>query len=295
MATLRDIKQRIVSVKNTAKITSAMKMVAAAKMKRAQNAIESARPYVEKLEDLMSNLVSALNDQYDNPLIKSKEQVKSVAIVVISSDRGLCGGFNTNLFKALNTLIGEQILSVYPDAEISILAAGKKATDFFKKSNLNLHASFPDIFAKLEFSTAQEIVSKVKYNFIEGKFDKVYLMYNSFKNIIKQEPTLKELLPITPNENQLNESKVSADYIYEPDMESILDVLIPKLVDNKVWRSMLDSNAAEQAARMMAMDNATNNARDLIKSLELTYNKLRQEAITTEMLEIVGGAEALNG
>lgn len=294
MATLRDIKRRIVSVKSTAKITSAMKMVAAAKMKRAQNAIEAARPYVLKLDELMTGIVGSLPDTYSNPLIQTRDEVKSVAVIAISSDRGLCGGFNTNLFKALNLKINDELKKQYPDAVFHIVSVGKKSNDYFKKSNYDVHARFPDVFTNLEFNTAREIVSTVKQDFIDGKFDKVYLFFNSFVNIIRQEPTLDELLPISPKETGENET-INTDYIYEPDVASIMDVLIPKLVDIKVWRSLLESNAAEQAARMMAMDNATNNARDLIRSLELTYNKLRQEAITTEMLEIVGGAEALNG
>lgn len=294
MATLRDIKDRISAVKGTAKITSAMKMVAAAKMKRAQGAIESARPYVSKLDHLMSNLVASLDDDYANALVETREHVGSIAIIVIGSDRGLCGGFNTNLYKSLNTVIKTDLKIKYPDATFQIVSVGKKPSDFYQKSMFEVQADFPGVFANLQFSVAREIVNSVKDDFVDGKFDKVYLFYNSFVNIVRQKATLDELLPISPAAKD-SENQYSTDYIYEPDMESILDVLIPKLVDIKVWRSMLESNAAEQAARMMAMDNATNNARDLIRSLSLTYNSLRQEAITTEMLEIVGGAEALKG
>lgn len=294
MATLRDIRQRIVSVKNTAKITSAMKMVSAAKMKRAQTSIESARPYFSKLEAMVSNLVEQAGDEYSHVLANARNEVRNIAIIVISSDRGLCGSFNTNLFKSLTMEIEDSLKHEFPDAAYHFIPVGKKATAFYKKSKVNCINEFPGIFAELDFQNARDIVESVSKLFLEGEIDRVFVYYNEFVNIIKQLPKLHSLLPIMPEKsNNQAENIANTDYIYEPTKTGILDVLLPKLVDIIVWRSLLESNAAEQAARMMAMEKATTNAKDLIRSLELQYNKARQAAITTEMLEIVSGAEAL--
>lgn len=290
MATLRDIKQRITAVKNTAKITSAMKMVSAAKMKRAQNAVESARPYFTKLEDMVAGLIGNAGD-YTNPLSEKREEVKNIAIILIGSDRGLCGSFNTNMFKSLTLEIAETLSEQYPGANYHYIPVGKKSVGFAKKSKFDNLAEFPGIFTGLNFENATEIVSNVVDKFKDGNIDKVFVYYNRFVNIIKQIPTMNQLLPVEPKENK--DALAATDYIFEPSKSEILDVLLPKLVDIIVWRSLLESNAAEQAARMMAMEKATTNANDLIRALELQYNKARQASITKEMLEIVGGAEAL--
>jgi len=289
MATLRDIRRRIGAVRNTAKITSAMKMVSAAKMRRAQNAIENARPYFSKLEDTVSNLISIAND-YSNPFIETRSEIKNIAIVLIGSDRGLCGSFNTNLFKSLNIHI-EDFKKQYPNANFHIVPVGKKAVSFVKRFKIDTIREFSDIFSKLRFEDAQQIVASLTNLYLNNEVDKIFLFYNEFINILKQVPQLKQLFPIEPAIEQTNIK--SLDYIFEPSKEQILDVLIPKLIDARVWKALLESNAAEQAARMMAMDNATSNANDLIRMLELQYNKERQASITKEMLEIVGGAEAL--
>ncbi len=289
MASLRDIRRRIGAVRNTAKITSAMKMVSAAKMRRAQNAIENARPYFSKLEDTVSNLIS-IADDYSNPFIETRNEIKNIAIVLIGSDRGLCGSFNTNLFKSLNAQI-EELSKQYPNAHFHFVPVGKKSVAFIKRSKLDSITEFSDIFNKLHFEDAQKIVGSLISLNLNGEVDKIYLFYNEFINILKQLPRVKQLLPIEPTSEQ-TEIK-SLDYIFEPSKEQILDVLIPKLIDARLWKALLESNAAEQAARMMAMDNATSNANDLIRMLELQYNKERQASITKEMLEIVGGAEAL--
>lgn len=289
MATLRDIRRRIGAVRNTAKITSAMKMVSAAKMRRAQNAIENARPYFSKLEDTVSNLIS-IADDYSNPFIETRSEIKNIAIVLIGSDRGLCGSFNTNLFKSLNIHI-EDFKKQYPNANFHIVPVGKKAVSFVKRFKIDTIREFSDIFSKLRFEDAQQIVASLTDLYLNNEVDKIFLFYNEFINILKQVPQLKQLFPIEPAVEQTNIK--SLDYIFEPSKEQILDVLIPKLIDARVWKALLESNAAEQAARMMAMDNATSNANDLIRMLELQYNKERQASITKEMLEIVGGAEAL--
>jgi F-type H+-transporting ATPase subunit gamma len=291
MATLRDIRQRIQGVKSTAKITSAMKMVATAKLKRAQTSIESARPYFRKIDYILSNLVSSLSDDYTHPLLRKAEEVKQIAIVVITSDRGLCGSFNTNLLKEA-IRHSEELQKQYPDAVINFIPVGRKGVSFLKKRKYNLVAEFQNIFAELNFEHAREIVNTFTGKFISGEYDKVVIVTNEFINVLKQSPSVRNVLPI---ENISGDDKASAsvDYIFEPSKEAIIDDLLPKLVDIKVWSSLLESNAAEQAARRIAMDNATRNAKDLISFLELQYNKARQADITKEMLEIIGGADAL--
>jgi len=290
MANLKEIRNRIKSVKNTAKITSAMKMVSAAKLRRAQTAIESARPYVLKLNEVIGNLISGLGDNYSNELTEKRDTVNNAVFVVIGSDRGLCGSFNTNLFKEAYKHITETYIKENPNVNVKVITVGKKAGSFFSKTKLEVISKYPDVFTNLEFTTAQKIIEDVKSKYISGEYDRVFVYVNNFINVIKQEPSLNQILPIQTNEN--TDSKKS-DYVFEPNEKSILDVLLPKLLNISVWRFLLESNAAEQAARMMAMDNATNNAKELVDKLNIVYNRERQAAITTEMLEIVGGANAL--
>lgn len=290
MANLKEIRNRIKTVKNTAKITSAMKMVSAAKLRRAQTAIESARPYVLKLNDVISNLISGLGDNYSNELTEKRETVNNAVFVIIGSDRGLCGSFNTALFKEAYKYITETYTKENPNVNVKVITVGKKAGSYFNKTKIEILSKYPDIFTNLDFSTAQKIIDDVKSKYTSGEVDRVFVYVNNFVNIIKQEPSLNQILPIQTNESQ--ETKKS-DYVFEPNEKSILDVLLPKLLNISVWRFLLESNAAEQAARMMAMDNATNNAKELVDKLNIVYNRERQAAITTEMLEIVGGANAL--
>lgn len=296
MANLREIRSRIKGVANTAKITSAMKMVSAAKLKRAQNQIESARPYVQKMKDVLSNLVDNVTDEYSNPLSIKRDNVNNIAIIVVTSDRGLCGSFNANLLKESWNFINNELLSKHPDANIEVIPCGKKAVSFYKKNTdgISVGKPFADIFGKLKFDTAKDIVNEVKSRYENTDLDRVYVFVNEFVSVIKQEPARHQLLPIsTELDPELDDAHISTEYIYEPDQASILDNLLPKLLDISMWRFLLESNAAEQASRMMAMDNATKNARELKDALNLKYNKARQAAITTEMLEIVGGANAL--
>jgi F-type H+-transporting ATPase subunit gamma len=299
MATLRDIRSRIKGVKNTAKITSAMKMVSYAKLKRAQIAIESARPYFEKLDMILSNVSSTLGTDYQNLLLRQSDDIKNILLIVVTSDRGLCGSFNTNLLKEAQNLVNVQFPIDYPGAKTRIIAIGKKSISFLGKRNYDIAAEFPGIFAELNFDIARQIVDSFNIDFIDGKYDKIMILGNEFINVMKQEPRLRNILPIESGESisigkkKNVEKTTSTDYIFEPDKKGILDELLPKLVNIKIWRSLLESNAAEQAARRFAMDNATRNAKELISALELQYNKARQAAITTEMLEIVGGAESL--
>ncbi|MBK9247765.1 MAG: ATP synthase F1 subunit gamma [Ignavibacteria bacterium] len=294
MATLRDIRQRIGAVKNTAKITSAMKMVAAAKLRRAQDSIIAARPYTLKLSEILGNLAASTEEDYYHPLLRKPTHVKNIAVIVVCSDRGLCGSFNANLLKAASNHITKVLPSLYAGVKITVVPIGKRAVSFFSKRSIAVAKDFPDIFAKLNFSTALDVASLISDGFTDEKFDRVEIFCNEFKSVIKQEVKLNTLLPLersTPETS--HHSDTNSDYIFEPSRGDIMDELLPKYLNIQVWRALLESNAAEQAARMMAMDNATTNARDLIRALQLQYNKARQAAITKEMLEIVGGAEAL--
>lgn len=295
MATLRDIRQRITTVQNTSKITSAMKMVATAKLRRAQDAILSARPYATKLSEILSNLALA-EEEFAHPFFQERKDVTSIAFLVITSDRGLCGSFNTTILRSAVAYISE-LKEKYPTAKLSLVLVGKKSIATLSKTEEFVQEQFPDVFAKLEFSTAYSIASLLSEGFLNYDYDLVTMIYSEFKSLIKQVPTIQQLLPIVPEATTTtsNKKKKTVDYIYEPNREEILDTLLPKYLNMQVWKGLLESNAAEQAARMMAMDAATNNANDLIKILKLSYNKARQAAITTEMLEIVGGAEALKG
>lgn len=295
MANLRELKRRIGGVKNTAKITQAMKMVSAAKLKRGQRAIESARPYVLKMQEILGNVIAGIGEDYHNPLLTERE-VNNIAIVIVGSDKGLCGSFNANIFKMVNIFIKEDVNVNYPTANIQLISVGNKTVSKFSKTKLNVTENFKDIFGTLEFSSAQNIIKTFESKFINGEVDKVYVIYNEFINVIRQEVRVEQLLPINPKNLSPDNSKTSTrvSYIFEPNEKEIMDVLLPKLLNISLWRTLLESNAAENASRMMAMDNATTNANDLVSELNLKYNKERQAAITTEMLEIVGGAEALN-
>lgn len=289
MATLRDIKLRIKGVKSTQQITKAMKMVAAAKLRRATEAILNARPYSKRISTLLSHLVTE-DDRNSNPLFSERE-VKSVAIVVVTADRGLCGAFNTNIIKEASRFIEEDVKRTGKDYKLYCL--GKKGSDYFGKRNYNIGKSFPGLFSHLNYATAQSLVDELIKNYLDGSIDKVILIFNEFKSIIQQKIVVEQFLPIAAPEHDKFEKLESSNYIYEPDQKSIFNYLVPKHLKAQMWRVLLESNASEFAARMTAMDNATTNAKELIRTLSLTYNSKRQAAITTEILEIVSGANAL--
>lgn len=297
MATLRDIRNRISGVTSIGKITSAMKMVSSIKSRRAQRQVESARPYYQSIENMLSFLASLEEvTGYDNQLFHSRNlTVKNVATIVIAGDKGMCGSFNNNLFKVVDTHLGEEFNNTYPNAEPHLILFGTKAVDYYRKRNYHILAEFPSAFQTLQFSVIDNIRSYFFDDFIAGDIDVVELYFNRFVNLMKQEPTSFQLLPITFDKSKLSEVKPEffTDFIYEPSKEVVLDTLITQYLDLNIWGPILESNAAEQSARLLAMDKATQNAEDLIKELELQYNNARQAAITTEMLEIVGGADAL--
>jgi F-type H+-transporting ATPase subunit gamma len=292
MANLKEVRNRIVSVSSTQQITSAMKMVSAAKLRRAQDAVTQMRPYASKLKEILENLSASL-DSSEGVYSKQRE-VKNVLLVVITSNRGLCGGFNANIIKAANRLAREQ----YKGCKVSILTIGKKGGDFFKKTDYGIMGSdmprgLNELFDKLTFSNVAPVAEKVMEAFVSGQFDRVELVYNQFKNAAIQVTTVEQFLPVQAPA-ATKETK-TADYIFEPNKQYIVEDLIPRSLKTQFFKALLDSLAAEHGARMTAMHKATDNAGALIKELKLSYNKARQAAITNEILEIVGGAEALNG
>jgi F-type H+-transporting ATPase subunit gamma len=285
MANLKEIRNRISSVSSTMQITSAMKMVSAAKLKKAQDAITAMRPYANKLTELLQSL-SATLDADSGSKYAIQREVNNVLIVAITSNRGLCGAFNSNVIKQTNALIGD----VYSDKNVSVLAIGKKANDAFGKQD-RVIANKSEVFDDLTFDNVAEIAEMMMEKFISGNFDKIELVYNSFKNAATQIVMTEQFLPIVPVEE---ESNVNLDYIFEPSKQEIVETLIPKSLKTQLFKGVRDSFASEHGARMTAMHKATDNATELRDQLKLTYNKARQAAITNEILEIVGGAEALN-
>jgi len=299
MATLRDVKNRISGVSSIEKITSAMKMVASVKSRRAQKQVEAARPYYKIIENIISTLIDSEEiTHYDNQLFHSiNEEIKNVAIIIIAGDKGMCGAFNSGLFKTVDTYLKEEFKELYPGATPHLILFGTKTVDYYKKKKniYDIVREFPNAFHSLKFSIVDTIQSTFLDDFLTGEIDKVEIFYNKFENVMKQVPRKFQLLPIEIAkdliENETEDSSV--DFIFEPNKKVILDKLLDQYLDWNIWGSILESSAAEQAARLLAMDKATQNARELIKELELQYNNARQAAITTEMLEIVGGAEAL--
>ncbi len=294
MANLKEIRNRITSVGSTMQITSAMKMVSAAKLKRAQDAIIQMRPYAAKMHDILTGLSGSL-DMSEN-IFASKREIKNVLMIAISSNRGLCGGFNNNVIK--ETL--RQIREEYTSKNISVLTVGKKATDSFKRteytiSGSDIPSSADKLWTELNFANASAVAEKVLEAYKSAQIDKVVLVYNSFKNVATQIVRADQLLPVLPPPPPAAGSKVNLDYIFQPSKEEIVSELIPKSLKIHFYRALLESQAGEHGARMTAMHKATDNASDLKKRLTLEYNKARQAAITNEILEIVGGAEALKG
>ena len=291
MATLREIKGRINSIKNTEKITRAMKMVAAVKFRKAQENVTAARPYARKLGEILRSLIPAI-DTLDNELLKDRE-VKRVCLVIVTSDRGFAGPFNTNLIREATRLIKEKYNDFYNSNNLTLFTIGKKSFDYFSKREYDIFAKYVGVFDRLEFVSAQKIIADILEGYKTKEFDKVVIIYNEFKSAAQSNITEELFLPIHSIENNQQEAEKVSDFIAEPDVKSIIDYMLPKHLNTQIWRIMLESYASEQAARMLAMDSATNNANELIKDLQLHYNKARQAAITKELLEIVSGAEAL--
>jgi F-type H+-transporting ATPase subunit gamma len=287
MANLKEIRARISSVGSTMQITSAMKMVSAAKLKRAQDAITQMRPYANKLRELLVNLSSTLEGA-DGGTYAQEREIKKVLLVTITSNRGLCGAFNSNIIKKAKSLVENE----FKNAEVSFLTIGKKGSEFFAKNGFNVHSSHDGLFDDLTFENTSQIAQMLMDGYLQANFDKVVLIYNQFKNAATQLVMAEQFLPV---ETPAEEGATIGDYIFEPSKEEIVTDLIPKSLKIQLFKGVLDSYASEHGARMTAMHKATDNAGELKKDLTLTYNKARQAAITGEILEIVGGAEALNG
>lgn len=286
MANLKEIRNRISSVQSTMQITSAMKMVSAAKLKKAQDAITAMRPYSEKLTELIQGLSASLEGDFAAKYTEQRE-IKKVLIVAIASNRGLCGAFNTNIIKQVKNLTE----NVYAGKTVGVFAIGKKANDVLLKTN-DVIANRSDIYEDLTFDNVAKIAEALTRLFVDGEYDRIEIVYNQFKNAATQIVQTEQFLPLAPIEAS---EGVASDYIFEPSKEEIVLTLIPKSLKTQLYKAVRDSFASEHGARMTAMHKATDNATELRNQLKLTYNKARQAAITGEILEIVGGAEALNG
>lgn len=294
MANLKEVRIRIASVQSTQQITKAMKMVSAAKLKRATNAIIQLRPYATKLKEILGNLSANLEGS-SSPFIEEREPNK-VLIVVVSSNRGLAGAFNMNVIKAANNLIAEKYAEQYQKGHVSLVAIGKKSQDFYEKRGYRVIGNNNEVYASLTFDNVTKITESIMAGFKNGDYDRVELVYNRFKNAAVQILTTEQLLPLPKTDlspGKLIKSQI--DFILEPSQDEIVRELIPKSIKIQLYKAVLDSHASEHGARMTSMDKATENAGDLLKSLKLSYNQARQAAITTELTEIVSGAAALNG
>lgn len=290
MPSLKAVRLRIASVKSTQKITSAMKMVAAAKLRRSQDAIVAARPYAKSMADITAE-VAARAGAEDHPLLE-RRSARRIAIVVITSDRGLCGGFNSNLCRTVQRYAEEKIQSKEVD-ECRFEVVGRKGRDYFRRRKLNMTRDMPGVAGDSSVTRAKEIAAAVTAEFLNGTVDAVFLAYNQFRSVISQRPVIEPLLPVAPATAGGEVS--TAEFLFEPDKGQILDYILPLYVETQIHRALLESIASEFGARMTAMENATKNAAEMIGRLTLQYNRARQAAITKELMEIVGGAEALKG
>jgi F-type H+-transporting ATPase subunit gamma len=299
MASLRDIRKRIRSVKNTRQITKAMKMVAAAKLRKAQDAIIAARPYAQMLDQIISDLVKrSAGEELAHPLLTARPTPRKVELLLLTSDRGLAGGFNSNIIRRASRFLYEN-----SGLEVVISTVGRKGNDFFRQRGQKIHKDFGQLYKALNYTSVAEVAQETSARFLKGEVDVVYVVYNEFLSAINQKVTLAQVLPLqaltaetpaaTPQAAAETASTDLVDFKYEPGRQQVLDRLVPQAVAIKLYRSLLESVASEHGARMSAMENATSNATDMIASLSLTYNRTRQAVITNELMEIVSGAEAL--
>ena len=291
MANLKEVRIRIASVKSTQQITSAMKMVAASKLRKAQNAILKLRPYASKLTEMLQNLTASLGSDSDSPYAQKREPIK-VLLITLASNRGLCGAFNANVIKATNNLIAGTYAAANKAGTLRLMTIGRKVTEYYSK-RANVYASYDHIYDNLSFEQVAPIAEDLMKAFALKEFDQIVIVYNQFKNAAVQRLISEQFLPVLPLEPDAEKQSSTLDYIFEPNKEDIINELIPKSLKIQLYKALLDSFASEQGARMTAMHQATDNADELLKSLRLSYNKARQFAITKEILEIVGGAEAL--
>lgn len=291
MANLKEVRNRISSVVSTQQITKAMKMVSAAKLKRATDAIIQMRPYANKLKAILANLTASLEST--SSVYAQEREVKNVLVVIVTSNRGLSGAFNSNAIKAANRLIAENYLDYKKNGALHIIAIGKKAQEYFSRNKYHVIGNNNNLFNELNFENSTLIADQIMSGFVEGQWDKVDIVYNQFKNAAVQILVTEPYLPIRKAAPEPAQKDMKTDYILEPSQEYIVKELIPKSLKVQLYKALLDSHAAEHGARMTAMDKATENAGDLLKALRLSYNQARQAAITNEILEIVSGANAL--
>ena len=289
---LKEVRNRIKSVQNTQQITKAMKMVSAAKLRKAQDGITQMRPYAKKLQEVLSNIVSG--SEGDTSMALSTERpIEKVLMIVITSDRGLCGAYNANLIKLTKAVIKEKYSAQYAAGNVTIWTIGKKGYEHFIKNKYKTDASFKDIFLNLNFENVQACSQAAVKSFESKEFDRVELIYSEFKNAATQRFVSEQFLPIP--KVQKKEGSKEIDFIFEPDKATLIAELMPKILNTQLFKAVLDANASEHGARMTAMDKATENANELLKTLKISYNRARQAAITTELTEIVSGAAALQG
>lgn len=294
MANLQEVRERIGSVITTQQITKAMKLVAASKLKRAQDRITQMRPYSLKLSSILQNILSNVNVEELNLNFSQEKEVKNVLVVLFTSDKGLCGGFNANLNKKARALINDKYSNLLESGNVTLMPVGKKGKDFFKYyQTLNVNDNYINLFQKISFEEAAEATEYIMESFLNGTYDKVHVIYSEFKNAATQVFTEEAFLPIPPLETSEEDANINADFIFEPEKVTLIKELIPKILKTQFFRYVLDNNASEHGARMVAMDQATENANELLGGLKLQYNRERQAAITKEILEIVGGAAAL--
>ncbi|NBX11491.1 MAG: ATP synthase F1 subunit gamma [Chitinophagaceae bacterium] len=289
---LKEVRNRIKSVQSTQQITKAMKMVSAAKLRRAQDAIVQMRPYAQKLQEMLSNIVSS-SEAGAEMALAAERPVEKVLLIVISSDRGLAGAFNANVVKLTKSTIAEKYADQYKKGNVTIWNIGKKAFENLSKANYKTNAAFKDIFLQLSFERVQEAAAAARQAFLNKEFDVVEIVYSQFKNAATQRFVVERYLPIPRTEKQAGATQ--ADFIFDPEKNTLVAELMPRILNTQLYKAVLDSNASEHGARMTAMDKASENANEMLRSLKISYNRARQAAITTELTEIVSGAAALQG
>jgi F-type H+-transporting ATPase subunit gamma len=292
MANLKEIRNRIDSINSTKQITSAMKLVAAAKLRKAQDAIVKLRPYARKLREFMQKLSTEFTDNEKLALYKEERKEEKILIVAIASNKGLCGGFNNNVLKAVLELLETKYKEQYAANNVEIISIGKKIRDLLRIKKVQVQTSHDELLDNINFESVTELSNVLIDKFLKKEYDKILLIYNRFKNAATQELEIEQFLPLVPEESE--EEQAEKDYIFEPNKQELLQNLVPLTLRTQFFKAILDSNASEQGARMTAMHKATDNAEELVKDLKLYYNKVRQATITNEIIEIVGGAEALN-
>lgn len=292
-AALKEVRNRIKSVQSTQQITKAMKMVSAAKLRRAQEAILQMRPYAKKLQEMLSNIVSNIEGDVSADL-SVERPVEKVLIIAITSDRGLCGAYNANVIKLTRTLALEKYAAQQAKGNVTVWPIGKKAFDAMQKLSVANNPAYRDILQRLSFETVQEVAQQAIEAFSKNEFDVVEIVYSEFRNAATQSFVVERFLPIPKVENKEGKA-TKADFIFEPDQETLIAELMPKILNTQLYKAVLDANASEHGARMTAMDKASENANELLKDLRISYNRARQAAITTELTEIVSGAAALQG